>query len=109
MENETKTKRLPEGILPAGYGKVTLACLIDVVLMSAMMVGLYYAIGSPVILANNGLSQTIDAQMSYIRNTGLMDQNGDRFTLCDFPAVESGEYGYEKYMDRVHSYFFDSV
>lgn len=104
-------KKIPEYIHPAGYGKTTLAYLIDVALTVAMIFILYFALGQTVILPAQHYNEKYDEYTSFVKDSHLTVGDAMGTFLSYDPAIkaESGESeakpGYQKYQEAVIYYY----
>ena len=98
-------RSIPKYIHPAGYGKSTLAFLLDTVFTIAMIFILYYAFGRPVLQPAQNYQGTYDEYTSFIKDSGLTtgDQYGT-FLSYDY-GMTDGKYGYQHYQDAVLHYY----
>ena len=88
-------KKIPDYIHPAGYGKTTLAYLIDAALTVAMIFVLYYCIGPTLILPAQGYSEKYDAYTGFVKDSHLTvgDAMGTFLSYDAGMTAESGESG----------------
>ncbi len=107
---------IPKNVKLPGLGRRTLAVLIDALLYFGLAMGIYYALGTNVILKNNAYYPTLDAQKSYVERTGLLTEAAaERGTFVytvhedDSDASGEGKYAYEKYIDDVWYFFMDFI
>ena len=104
-------KKIPDYIHPAGYGKTTLAYLIDAALTVAMIFVLYYCIGPTLILPAQGYSEKYDAYTGFVKDSHLTvgDAMGTFLSYDAGMTAESGESetkaGYQKYQEAVTYYY----
>ncbi len=102
-----ESKKTPNYIHPAGYGKITLAFLIDTACTVAMIFLLYFALGKPVLLPAQGYEEHRQEYNSFVKESHLTqgDESGTFLSYED--KVEDGKAGYQKYEEAVLSYYED--
>lgn len=102
-----ESKKTPNYIHPAGYGKTTLAFLIDAACTVAMIFLLYFALGKPVLLPAQGYEERRQEYNSFVKGSHLTqgDESGTFLSYED--KFVDGEAGYQKYEKAVLSYYED--
>ena len=100
MKEET-----PSYIHPAGYGKTTLAFLLDTVFTVAMIFILYYAFGNTVLLPAQNYQETYDEYAAFIKGCGLTQGDSAGTLLTYDETVQNGKAGYQYYQEAVLQYY----
>lgn len=105
---DKKPVSLPPGIKAAGLGKGVLSFLLDVIFTVALMVGLYYAIGVPVILNNSDYSSLQTTLKNTLRDSGITKEEDGVFKIYvyqDSTQTAPEDYAYKKYINMMWDYF----
>ena len=102
-----KKLHLPSTIHISGIGRRTFAFLLDLIFILAGIFAVYYALGRPAILNNNGYQETVASRKAYIEAPELLEYKDGRYNYILLNAYneETKVYGYETYSKQVWEYF----
>lgn len=88
----------------AGYGKRSLAFLLDAIVCVLLMILLYFTVGEYAISRPLGYAGKMEQLSSMVDESGLADEEGMGYA---FPAIdEEGNLGADSYEDIVWDYYF---
>ena len=103
-----KPFKLPPGVKTIGLGKGILSFLLDVIFTVALMVGLYYSIGVPLILGNSDYASLETSLNNTLRDSGITKEENGNFkiyVLQDDAQTAPEDYAYKKYVTMMWNYF----
>lgn len=101
-------KNLPPNLVRAGYGKITLSSFLDFLMTGALMLLLYFTLGTAI--RNNGpYAQILAMEETYIDKTTLFDEEHKAYQFSDEGVTDPTQYAYRKYIGLIWHYFAEVI
>ena len=95
---------LPPNVVQAGYGKRFFAYLIDIVVIGLAIVSVYFLLSQKVVLPAVGYYDRVNEKDAFMTSSHVTDTQENNWGRLQYEVQESGEYGYQKYANRIWYY-----